>query len=389
MIAALLLSPLIAPLAPFQPPPTQQAGQETPDGFEVQLYGRYQVDWQDFDPDADTSLLLSPVEDDLRLRSLRLGLQGQFTPNLPFRLDYELKGVDYRRPRDIWLGFEGLSAASIKAGHIKEPFGLERQGSAKDALMIELGLANSLTPGRNLGVLFSDPVKGGRMTWAAGFFRGTQHLDEWDDDGETAITGRLTAIPVDSKASERLVHIGAAFSHRSPDGDAVGFSTDPEAAFAPDYLDTGSVAADSVELIGLEAAYMEGPWTVQGEWMKASVDAISGDDPAVSAYYITLGRFLSQGDRRRYETDRGRFGGVTPLRPWTSGGDGAWEAVARYSYADFQSGPAFNGNELWTLGVGVNWYLDAHSRFSLNLCTADLDEVGDTDMLLARFQVAF
>ncbi len=385
MIEALVL---LGPLT-VSAPALQQPAPAGEDGFQMQIYGRYQVDWQDFDPDADVSSLMPPLVDELRLRSLRLGVQGQFAAQLPYRFDYELKGVDYRRPRDIWLGYEGLASASVKAGHIKEPFGLERQGSAKNALMIELGLVNALTPGRNLGILFSDPVKGGSMTWAAGFFRTTQHLHEWDADGEQAITGRLTAIPLEQEAKERLVHLGASFSRRSPDGDPVGFVTDPEAAFAPDYLETGTVAADAVNLIGLEGAYIEGPCTIQGEWMKAHVDAVSGANPSVSAYYLTVGHFLSSGDRRAYEKDRGRFGGVTPVSAWGAGGGGAWEAVARYSYADFQSGPAFSGSELWTLGVGINWYLDANARLSLNMVTADLNKVGDTDMLLARFQVAF
>jgi phosphate-selective porin OprO/OprP len=387
MITSLLLASPLALSVSLVPPPGPGEG----DGFQIQLFGRYQVDWQDYDPDADVaaSELQTDLVDALRLRSLRLGVRGQFTRDIPYRVDYEMKGVTYRAPRNIWIGYDGLSLGHLRVGHMKEPFGLERLGSARNTMMIERGLVNTLTPGRNLGAMISHGVGGGRMTWAAGFFRTTQHLHQWDDDGEHAFTGRITALPLEDRATERLVHIGASWSHRTPDGDPVGFSTDPEAAFAPDYLDTGTVDANTVDTIGLECAYVEGPWTVQSEWMRASVDAVTGPDPHVSSYYIMVGHFLSHGDRRAYEKDGGRFGGVTPLRPFGPGGGGAWEAVFRYSYADFESRGFDTGNELWTMGLGINWYLEAHARLSLNLVTADLNGVGDTDMLLARFQVSF
>jgi len=101
------------------------------------------------------------------------------------------------------------------------------------------------------------------------------------------------------------------------------------------------------------------------------------------------------------------FKGVKPYSPFKSGAEGGWgafEVLARYqennidrdavTFANTTNGYAL-GAKTW--GVGVNWYLNEASRFSLNVERTKFSDVrtgtvllGDTESFaVARYQLAF
>ena len=180
-----------------------------------------------------------------------------------------------------------------------------------------------------------------------------------------------------------------AYSHKNPDN-TIKFSAHPESHIAPALVSTGDVAADSVDLIGTEAAVVLGPASIQGEYVFARVDTSSGSDADLSGYYVQASYFVT-GEHRHYSRSHGAFSRVKPAHSFIGkegGGPGAIELALRYSSIDLTDG-SVTGGELDDIAVGVNWHLNANTRVMANYVRADLDSVGEADIFQTRFQIDF
>jgi phosphate-selective porin OprO/OprP len=182
---------------------------------------------------------------------------------------------------------------------------------------------------------------------------------------------------------------------RSPTDDSITFSSKPEANLAPAYV-SAKLAAETVDLVGAEAAWILGPLSLQGEYTMASVEGVSGadPDPDFDGYYLQASYFLT-GEFRPYNKTAGCIG---PIKPESNafakdGGHGAWEVAARYSSIDLADSGVDKG-QLQDVTLGVNWYLNPNTRVMFNYIRADLTPTspaddGTTDIYLMRFQFAF
>jgi len=100
------------------------------------------------------------------------------------------------------------------------------------------------------------------------------------------------------------------------------------------------------------------------------------------------GSWFINGGQRNYDSKEGSFDRVKP-----QGDYGDWEIAARYSTLDLEEEPITGGEEKnWTLGL--NWYVDEHTRLMTNYVTAQADpnRSGDSESLKAwmfRFQFAW
>jgi phosphate-selective porin OprO/OprP len=226
-----------------------------------------------------------------------------------------------------------------------------------------------------------------RATWAAGAFWDTNDFGDSAGSQGFNFAGRVTGLPVYADGGRRLVHLGAAYSVGNPDGD-VSFSQRPEAHLAPRFVDTDDFAANSVNRMGLEAAWVQGPFSLQGEYMQTWADG-NGANPSFDGYYVLASYFLT-GEHRPYKTARGAFDRVKVNRPFLFGarGPGAWELAARYSSLDL-SDDDVRGGYLSDVTGGVNWHLDDNVRVTANYVFAHLHNVGDANIFETRFQVDF
>jgi phosphate-selective porin OprO/OprP len=101
-----------------------------------------------------------------------------------------------------------------------------------------------------------------------------------------------------------------------------------------------------------------------------------------AGYYLT-------GEHRRYKTRAGAFDRQKPKSIFgKDGGKGAWEIALRYSTLDLNDGPVLGGKED-NLTLALNWYLNPATRLMINLVHADIADLGESDFLLARWQVDF
>jgi phosphate-selective porin OprO/OprP len=119
-----------------------------------------------------------------------------------------------------------------------------------------------------------------------------------------------------------------------------------------------------------------GPLSVQGEYFHNSINRKAATDLSVNGWYGQASYFLT-GESRPYSAKSGTFGRVKPNNPFSlkEGGLGAWELAARYSSIDLNDGTALQGGAVKDITLGVNWYLNSHTRLMANYIMVDSDAV--------------
>ncbi len=377
---------------------------ETADGaFEVHFNGRIQLDFAWFDQPGDLEFLWDPVaqdivfadaEDGVDFRRVWFGIGGHVYNNVQWQILWDITD-NQNALLDTFVALPDVPyAGSLKVGRFQEPFSLEEWTSNSNITFLERALPNALAPSYNTGFLLANDAYGQRMTWQLALTRDTNSAGNGADDGGHNVIGRVTGLPWYKDEGRKLAHLGLAYSYRNPDG-AVRFRSRPEATLAPTFLDTGEIFADTIQLYGGEGAFVYGPFSLQGEYIRADVDTRLRGEATLDGWYVQASYFLT-GEHRPYVKSRGIFGNLQPKRnfEWREGyekGIGAWEIAARYSALDLTDAGVFGGEEQ-DFTLGVNWYLNPVTRISMNWVRADVDHPlywGTFDSLVTRFQIRF
>jgi phosphate-selective porin OprO/OprP len=355
--------------------------------FKLKIGGRLQTDWLWSSDDNAIKSDVGEQEDGVEIRRARLYFSGLIYGNVEYKLQFDFAGGQAAL-KDAYLCLTDFPLGELWMGHFKEPFSLDELTSSKYITFLERALPNIFAPSRNTGFMLHNVTSDERMTTAIGVFRDTDDFGENVDDGGYNITGRVTALPIYENKGANLLHLGAAYSYRNPD-DTIRYRQRPEAHLTDRFVDTGSFAGDRVDLVGLEAAWVKGPLSLQGEYMLAKADRLgSGSDVKFDGYYIQASYFLT-GEHRNYKTSEGAFSRIKPKKNYSAaGGPGAWEVKARYSGLDL-SDKDITGGKLDNISAGLNWYLNPNTKIMWDYVHADKDDVGQADMLMMRLQFDF
>ncbi|HWK32863.1 MAG TPA: porin, partial [Hyphomicrobium sp.] len=128
---------------------------------------------------------------------------------------------------------------------------------------------------------------------------------------------------------------------------------------------------------GLEAAYVRGAWSIQGEYTQLHGDVsplFVGPDSTYRGWYVEGSWFLT-GETRPYKN--GAFDRVKVLNPVFEGGHGAWQLAARYDVLDLSDNATLIATctmcgEQKTWQLGVNWHLNDNARLMFNYNQSDI-----------------
>ena len=365
------------------------------DAYSFQVGGRLQADAAFYDADDNN------FGDGTAIRRLFLDVRGTFAKDWNYRFQY-----DFARPgssdssargiRDAWIQYTGFGAKRITVGSFKEPFGLEHLTSGLYTTFNERGVTDLFSPDRHLGVGLSSG--GAHWSAAVGVF-GERPEGDVASEGDEGwdLTGRFSYAPLAEPGN--VVHLGVAGRYHKPEDSTneLSFSSRPESNITGVRLiDTGVVpGVDDFQALGLEAAGIFGPFSVQAEYVATRLNRGGAlDDVDLSAWYAYASFFLT-GESRAYKADEGIIDRTRVARPVGSGGIGAWEVALRYSNADLSDANIIGG-ELENLTLGLNWYVLDNLRFSANYThVLDVDRPGnlydglDLNTLTVRAQIDF
>jgi len=355
--------------------------------FKLKIGGRLQNDWFWSSEEDSIKSNVGEQEDGVEFRRARIYFSGLIYDNVKYKLQLDFEGGDADF-KDAYLALTDFPLGTLRMGHFKEPFSLDELTSSKYITFLERALPNAFAPSRNTGIMLHNVSSNERITTAIGLFRDTDNYGEDSgDDGGYNVTGRITALPIYKDKGASLLHVGAAYSHRNPD-DSFSFDASPEAHLADDFVDTGSIAGDRVDLLGLEAAWVNGPFSLQSEYITADAGRFTGSDVRFDGYYIQASYFLT-GENRSYKTSEAAFSRTKPKKNYSSGGGcGAWEVKARYSELDLNDG-SITGGELDNITAGLNWYLNPNTKIMWDYIHADKDRIGQANIFMIRLQFDF
>ena len=319
-----------------------------------------------------TSDTFEDFDGGVELRRARLYAKGDCLLVMPVSYQLEIGYIpnefyieeSYLAFRDVpWVG-------EFRVGQYQAPMGLDVVTSSRDITFMEPAAPlQALAPGVNAGIQIGRPVLNQRATWRLGLFTdgvGEDFGDAARDYGRAIV--RFTGLPVwqaprQEPDTTRLLHLGLSANILYSASSSVRYRSRPESHLAPYVVDTGDIQAEGTLTVGFEAAWVNGPFSLQSEYLHSWVREVNGEVPGFDGVYASAGWFLS-GESRRYDTTEGMFGRVMPRRnfDWGHGGWGAWELAARYSLVSLDSADVYGGR-LSMVMAGVNWYLHPHVKW--------------------------
>lgn len=352
------------------------------DEVTVKVGGRVFDDWGWFDGDDSFT-----TEDGTEFRAARVFIEGLIYDTVSYKAEYDFTGApDFK---DVYVALKDTFVGEVRVGHFKEPFSLEELTSSRFITFMERGLPSAFVPARSKGFQVQDHNAAKTMTWALGIFRNTSDGDLGLDtgDGEYAVTARVTGSLWNENEGASLLHLGVAASSRDDDDGMARFRSRPEAHLVNQVADTGAIAdVEGTMLYGVEAAWVAGRISLQGEAIMASVEA-EAEDSDFGGWYVLASYFLT-GEHRTYKSSNGSFDRVKPTENFgLGGGMGAWELAARVSGLDLDDGAS--SDQLHDVTAGVNWYLNPNVRVMWNYVHGEFDDgvtEDELDALMMRVQ---
>ncbi len=257
----------------------------------------------------------------------------------------------------LFVKYTGWDVANITLGRDVRPFGLEQSTSSGAISTIERAALYELTRAGDTETSQQFALGKGykNMSWGVSLY----------DNGDTTTSkntrygfdGRFTYAPIAEKTE--ALHFGISLDDANIDvgkyaaKSTLGAKKSDGIVFA-----TGNFNSDRTGL--LEAAYMNGPFSVQAEYLYR--DLTSADtktvDAKVSSYYI-MGTYTLTGESRVYKASAGKFANINP----TSKG-GAWEVVGRYQHVKAEQNIT---KEADVYLLGLNWYANKNVKLMFNL----------------------
>ncbi len=328
----------------------------------IRVGGQIQLDYDHF-KDVHNNGETGNNSEQRRGRLYFKSLLNNWEAKLQINVNSKKKEVELK---DVYIKFKELYGIDVTIGNAKEPFGLETLNSSKSILAIERAMASAVfAPSRSYGFTLS--TKGKKASFATGIYN--EDHDEFTQDLYLAWTSRMTYTPIMTKDS--ILHVGLAGSLRDMAGKEYQIKNTAEVHLANKIVKSPVIVADKVSLLGLELAGIFGSLSLQSEYMRAFVDALSGANNAqYDGYYVQLGYFLT-GERPSYK--KGLFKGK--VKPYSD--YGAWQLLVRGSYLDVSDNNV--GVEAKNLTFGINYYANPNLRISANYIMTGLKDNSDAE----------
>lgn len=343
---------------------------------------------------------MGPHANRVELRRWRFFATGEAIVLVPIAYSVNVMAVDNYRfvLDDVFLEFRRIPyLGTLRLGAFIPAMSLEASGSSRDATFMEWGTPIlGLAPRISVGWQVRRPFLDERATGSLGMFAQSLGTDVGDatKDFYRGIA-RFTWLPVydtlpENPGSRRLLHLGLNLNYLYSGSATIRYRSRPESNLAPFLADTGEVPASDMKSFGIEAAWVDGPWSFQGEYLNNFVT-----DAGTQSFYglYAYGSYFWTGESRQYDPARGVFGRLRPNRDFslTEGGTGALETGLRFSYLDLNAGPV-NGGRLATLTAGLNWYPIPNAKFRFNYVYAHAEggpRPGDLNVFQTRIEFDF
>ncbi|RJX28724.1 MAG: hypothetical protein C4525_15890 [Desulfarculus sp.] len=334
---------------------------------QLRIGGWFQFDsrWHlnDRHPDSDTFLI----------RRARLDIRGVLENDFAYRLYATLIGERNGILQEGWLEYRKYPEFRVRLGQVFEPFSLEAVYSARWTWFMERAMiVNAISPQEDIGVMLLGKLWDGRLEYGLGVFNGqgrntSATVDDKDFTARVALTPWAQTPKGDAL---RGLSFGGSFGTGNNEKSLAGNSFQTQ-GFTSWYEFASGVSQDGgLTRWGLEAQYLLGPFSVQGEYLRARYDDLkragSSAGLEVDGYYLSLAWVLTG-------EDAPGDAAIKPRRDFnpSTGGWGAWQAALRYQSMStnqelLDRGWASGSDGARSVTLGLNWFPNRHIRLQFN-----------------------
>ena len=364
----------------------------------VGLHGRIQYDFEFLKIKDGIASGEDYTSKGQEFRRVSLEAGGAIYKNIKYKVQIELAGggVAYR---DIYIQFTDLPlvGGDFSLGSVAEPTGLEMATSSKYMPFTERAMLTNTQNFRwNSGLHYSNfglmnGQLGLQMSYA---FNGNNKEGFLDTDLQEGnhFVARLTSPVVLNNEKNQLIHLGINYEHRQRTSEAADYIL----KFRPENhignkISVPTPALETQQDVGFELAGILGPFSLQTEYELAGY-LTKDKDYTIKAYYVAATYFIT-GEHRAYK--HGAFSRVKPFENFCAKDKefSAIELAIRYSVMDYSDiiTTGFD-DRVSDITVGVNWYLNSHTRMMYNYVVTDFHAKGDNNPLhanLVRAQTDF
>jgi len=350
-------------------------------------------DYAAFSQDANSEEQISfEGNDNNKLRDFRFLIGGRL--NFKRRTTWST-GIMYDAANDQWVARQtGIMVdvpeiwGQIFVGRTKEGFSMNKVMVGTAGWGMERApISDATIPILADGIKWLGYVPKARILWNLGFYGDKLSEGQGFSTYDNQISGRFAWVPVLSNDGKTLLHVGLSERYGKANEGKLRLRARSGAYPGPYFTDTGEFAADSTMMTGLEVYYRPGPFLLGGEYFLQSVDAPDSGNPFFHGGEAAVSWAIT-GETRTYNTRGGYFNAISPERSIYSGGPGAWEAVAQFTYTDLDSG-ALAGGKYWRFTPMLNWHASDNLRLEIGYGYGSLDRfglVGKTQFFQTRFQ---
>jgi phosphate-selective porin OprO/OprP len=324
---------------------------------------------------------------DGEVRRVRLFLKGKFLDDFKYEVEYDT--VSKNGFKDLYIGYKILPNLSIKAGQIKEPFGLENLTSSKYESFMEGSLISTFAHKRRVGVALENSYKldSSTITTGVGYFR--RSINDMIDHNEDSVTYSGRATYAYTPYKDRVYHIGFSASQSEFDERKLKYKTDLNShIYRGTALKSKIKGVDKTTRYQSELAMIFGSLSFEGEY--AMLGASSIKDYDFDGWYAQFGYFLT-GEHKNYKRKSASFKQVKINNPFKygEGGYGAVELALRVSGIDLTRDNLDKKREEIDTTLGLNWYLTKDMRIITNFTTAQIEGKDDEYSIGSRMEFIF
>ena len=361
--------------------------------------GRLMLDYDSMDSGHQTE---NKSFSDMEWRRTRINIKGSVNKHWSYKATYDFNSEkDTANLDEGYVKYDTKKGFTITAGKTKADMMLEQRTSSKWISTVERGLLNAMNekvnylvgkPGDGAGVKLGFYAKESRISGAISVFDAYKNDSDDDNDMILHSTARLNYSPKMGK--NEYAHFGVSYGMADYKGETskaelqLGIHQGDKTLLA-------DAAAGDITNLGIEAAYVNGPFSVQAEYFDNETELENGSKGYEwDGYYGQLSYVLT-GETRGYKWKGAKFDKIKP-----KGKMGAVELVLRYediSVDDADEGTVVaNKVDLDRTVIGVNWYVTNTVKFMANYSSVSMDnEVNpggtteDLDSFQLRAQYAF
>jgi phosphate-selective porin OprO/OprP len=376
--------------------------------FSATVHAVMQLDatWYNQDGNLPAGVTARDLNSGTNFRRARLGVDGRAFKNFDYGvlLDFGGSGTDGAgQLQEIYLQYN-YAPFKVKVGAFAPNLGLEDAASTNGSLFPERAspaeAARGLAGADRRIALQAQAV--GERWIVSGAITGAKAGDGATFDEQLGYVGRVAFVPL--KGYDWLVHVGVNASlvaqpAQIAQGGAYPITVEDRPELRTDgtrLVSSGAIDASGARHYGLELAAQKKNFLLQGEYFDIALDRrnrpANVTDPKFSGWYVEGGWVLT-GEARRYNPANFAFDAPAIDNPFDpkAGKWGAWELAARYSVLDLNhheysavAADRVRGGVQEIATVGVNWFPNAATKFSLDYLDVDIDRRDTAGLLIGQ-----